>query len=123
MPALTRPRRAKIDAADAVEAFGALAQPTRLAAFRRLIAAAPEGIAAGALADELGTPHNTLSAHLAILAQAGLVTSRREGRSIRYSADLVGTRAVLHFLVADCCKGRPELCSPIADALNRSACC
>lgn len=64
--------------------FAALGQETRLAAFRRLQAAGSEGIAAGDLARDLGVPHNTLSAHLAILVNAGLATSERQSRSIIY---------------------------------------
>ena len=65
---------------------------------------------AGALAEAVGCPHNTLSTHVAILARAGLVTGTREGRTINYRADAAGTRALIAFLVIDCCEGRPELC-------------
>lgn len=105
----------------AVEAFGALAQETRLAAFRLLVEAGPEGIAAGDLARLLQVPHNTLSTHLAILARAGLLTPRREGRSVFYAADFAGMRALIAWLVQDCCKGRPELCVPLIEAA--SSCC
>ncbi len=122
MQAQIRPRPRKIDASQAVDAFGALAQPTRLAAFRRLVEAGPDGVGAGILAAELGTPHNTLSTHLAVLTRAGLVTSRREGRSVIYGVDFAGTQSLLRFLVADCCKGRPELCAPVASILARTCC-
>ncbi len=80
-------------------AFGALAQETRLA---------------------VQVPHNTLSSHLGILARAGLVVPRREGRSIFYAADFAGMRGLIAYLVQDCCKGRPEVCEPLIDAV---ACC
>jgi ArsR family transcriptional regulator len=107
----------------ATEAFGALAQPTRLAVFRLLINAGPEGIAAGVLAERLGIPHNTLSTHLGILSRARLLTSRRAGRSILYGPDIDGVRELLSFLVADCCNGRPELCAPLAQVVERASCC
>ena len=104
----------------AIEAFGALAQETRLAVFRLLVEAGPEGIPAGDLARLVQVPHNTLSSHLGILARAGLVAPRREGRSIFYAANFAGMRALIAYLVQDCCKGRPEVCGPLIDAV---ACC
>ena len=82
----------------------------------------PEGVAAGDIARELKLPHNTLSFHVAILARAGLVASRKEGRSILYSVDLDGTRALLDFLVEDCCRGRPELCGAITGTVRMEPC-
>lgn len=110
-----------MDANDTIEALAALAQPTRLEAFRRLAAAEPGGIAAGDLARRLDVPQNTLSAHLAVLARAGLATSDRQGRSIIYRADLPALRKVLLFLLQDCCDGRPEICTPLIAEL--SPCC
>ena len=108
----------------ATEAFGALAQDTRLAVFRLLVEAGAEGMPAGDIARCLGVPHNTMSTHLAQLTRAGLVRSRRESRSIIYMADLAGIRALLAFLVEDCCQGRPDACAPLLDAvLPLSACC
>ena len=75
-----------MDDAGTIDALSALAQPTRLDAFRRLVAAEPDGIAAGELARLLAVPQNTLSAHLAILVRAGLATSERRSRSIIYRA-------------------------------------
>ncbi|UZW56885.1 metalloregulator ArsR/SmtB family transcription factor [Sphingobium sp. JS3065] len=95
---------------DAVEALSALAHLHRLAVFRLLVQAGPDGLPAGEIAREVGALPNTLSTHLTILAQAGLIQSRREGRSIIYSADYDGMRRLLAFLVADCCAGRPEIC-------------
>lgn len=106
----------------AVVALGALAQESRLQVFRLLIRRGPGGMAAGEIARSLNVPHNTMSAQLAILSRAGLVTSRREGRSIIYATDLEGTRQLLSFLVEDCCRGSREVCEPlIASAL--AECC
>ena len=101
-----------MDANHAMAAFGALAQPTRLAAFRLLMAMAPEGLPAGHVASALGVPHTTLSTHLGILARAGLIRARRESRLVIYAADTDGARAVIGFLLEDCCRGRPEACLP-----------
>jgi len=106
----------------AVMALGALAQESRLKVFRLLIKRGPGGMAAGEIARNLAVPHNTMSAQLAILSRAGLVTSRRNGRSIIYAVDLDGTRQLLAFLVEDCCRGSPDVCEPlIASAL--AECC
>jgi len=105
----------------AIAALSALAQETRLAAFRALIAAGAEGMAAGRLAEQLSVPQNTLSTHLAMLAQAGLVTGERRSRSIIYRAEIDRLRDLMLFLIEDCCGGHPELCLPLADALR--PCC
>ena len=94
----------------ALAALAALGQPTRLSIFRLLVRKEPDGLSAGALAEAVGCPHNTLSTHVAILVRAGLVKGTREGRTITYRADPPGTRALIAFLVTDCCDGRPELC-------------
>ncbi|WP_340317152.1 ArsR/SmtB family transcription factor [Rhizorhabdus argentea] len=99
---------------DAVEALSALAHGSRLAVFRLLVRAGPDGVPAGELAREIGALPNTLSTHLTILGHAGLIRSRREGRSVIYAADYGGMRALLGFLVEDCCDGRPEICGPAA---------
>ena len=103
----------------AVEALSALAHTSRLAVFRLLVRAGSEGMAAGDIAREVGALPNTLSTHLTILGHAKLIQSRRDGRSVIYSADYDGMRGLLGFLVADCCAGRPEICG---DLLARSAC-
>lgn len=100
---------------DALLALAALAQPTRLAIFRRLVTAAPDGMAAGAVAEAVGCPANTLSGHIGLLARAGLVEGRRDGRSIVYRARLDGARLLVGFLMRDCCQGRPEVCGPIME--------
>ena len=97
----------------AVEALSALAHGSRLAVFRLLVRAGPDGMAAGDIAREIGALPNTLSSHLTILGHAGLVQSRRDGRSIIYSADYATMRGLLGFLVDDCCAGRPEICAPV----------
>ncbi len=96
----------------AIDALAALAQETRLVVFRLLVRQGPDGLAAGAIAEELGIPAPTLSFHLGQLSAAGLVVSRRAGRSIIYGANYAGMRELLDFLIQDCCQGRPELCLP-----------
>src|ERR1700693_2624437 len=90
-------------------AFAALAQPTRLQAFRKLIAAHPDGLPAGDIAHFCKVPHNTMSTHLAALLRGGLITVTREGRSMNYRANLEGFRGMIDFLMRDCCNGRPEI--------------
>ena len=106
-----------MDNQSALEAFAALSQPTRLDVFRLLIKAGEAGMSAGAIGETLGVRQNTMSANLAILARSGLIRSAREGRSIRYFADMEGVRRLLAFLMEDCCAGRPELCQPAIDAI------
>lgn len=102
-----------MDTTTAIAAFKALAQPTRLDTFRLLVRHEPQGIAAGELALELHVPQNTLSAHLAILARAEVVTSQRRGRQIIYRANLESLQALTLFLVQDCCGGDAELCRTV----------
>ncbi|MFN3523157.1 MAG: ArsR/SmtB family transcription factor [Phenylobacterium sp.] len=101
----------------AIEGLSALAHPGRLAVFRLLVQAGPEGLPAGEVARALDTPANTMSTQLAILARAGLVHSRREARSIIYSADYERIGGLIGFLMQDCCQGRPEVCAPLARQL------
>jgi len=74
-------------------------------------------MSAGDIGEVLGVRQNTMSANLAVLLQAGLVRNEREGRTIRYFADLDGTKELLTFLVADCCGGHPELCAQVMEAI------
>jgi ArsR family transcriptional regulator len=116
------PRGDKISAPHALAALAALGQPTRLEVFRLLMRKEPDGLPAGTIADAIGCPHNTLSSHLSILARSGLVQGTRDGRSIVYRADVDGMRALIAFMVTDCCEGHPELCN-LQDALRESARC
>ena len=88
-----------------IQALSALAQEHRLAAFRILVQAGPEGVAAGALADQLEVPPSSMSFHLAQLANAGLVTQRRKSRSILYSADYAAMNGLMGYLTENCCGG------------------
>lgn len=99
------------------EALTALGHADRLAVFRLLARHAPQEVRPGDLARALGLKPNTLSVHLATLSRAGLVTSRREGKAVLYRIDLERTSALIRFLVTDCCRGRPELCAPLAEQL------
>ncbi|CAN5440933.1 metalloregulator ArsR/SmtB family transcription factor [soil metagenome] len=96
----------------ALAALGALAQESRLQAFRMLVKEGPVGMPAGEISERLKVPPATLSFHLKELALAGLVRSERHGRSIRYAADMGGFDALVTYLREDCCRGRPELCCP-----------
>ncbi len=106
----------------ATRSLAALAQESRLSTFRLLVRAGGDGMPAGAIAGALGIPHNTLSTHLATLVNAGLIRSRRDGRSIIYSVDFDGTRWLLGFLLEDCCQGAPEVCTPVLDTLLADCC-
>lgn len=106
----------------ATDALAALAQESRLAAFRLLVRSGVAGMPAGDIAQALGIPHNTLSTHLAILTRAGLLRSQRDGRSIIYSVDFDGTRALLGFLIEDCCQGAPDVCGMALDSVLPSCC-
>jgi arsenate reductase len=101
--------------ANAIEGFGSLAQPTRLAAVRYLLAIHPESLSAGEIARRCNVPHNTMSTHLGILSRAGLIGVEKDGRSMKYRADVSGFRGLLRFLSQDCCNSRPELCGDAFD--------
>lgn len=90
-----------------IRALGALAQEHRLAAFRLLVQAGSDGIAAGVLAERIGVPASSMSFHLAQLANAGLVTQRRESRSVFYAADYAAMNALMAYLTENCCGGLP----------------
>jgi len=111
-----------MDISTTIKALAALAQESRLNAFRQLVRSGSDGLAAGEIARRLDIPHNTLSSHLAILVNAGLVRSHRESRSIIYSIDFDGTRALLFFLMEDCCQSNPEICAPVLDSLLPGCC-
>ena len=106
----------------AVVALAALAQDTRLAVFRLLVEAGPEGLPAGQIAENLAVPPATLSFHLKELSHAGLVHARQDGRFMIYSADFECMAALMSFLTRNCCKGMPSEClETMETALSR--CC
>ncbi len=105
-----------METSEAISALAALAQPTRLAAYRMLIAAEPEGLASGELARALRIPANTLSTHASVLARAGLVTGERDSRSVIYRANPGRVADLADFLTRDCCGGHPGKCAPAAGA-------
>ena len=111
-----------LTAPHALAALAALGQPTRLQVFQLLMRAEPDGRQAGAIATAIGCPHNTLSTHLAILARAGLVRGLRDGRAIVYRADVDGMRALLSYLVSDCCNQHPELCGFLTKSMSDCGC-
>jgi DNA-binding transcriptional ArsR family regulator len=104
-----------MESEQAILALAALAQSTRLGVFRLLVKHEPEGLAAGDIARAVAVPQNTMSAHLSILARAGLVMSERKSRSIIYRANLARFQDLTSFMVEDCCGGRAEQCAPIAE--------
>ena len=106
-----------MDRNTALVALSALSQETRLEVFRLLVRAGSQGLLAGEVSDQLGVRQNTMSTNLSILHQAGLVKNIREGRTIRYFADMDGMRGLLGFLMQDCCGGRPELCQSVIDEI------
>lgn len=110
-----------MESIDAIASFAALSQETRLKAFQLLVRHEPEGLPAGDIARRLGVPHNTMSAHLAVLARAGWVVSQRQSRSIVYRVDLEHVKETIRFLVRDCCAGHPEVCEPVVDLLANVA--
>ena len=105
----------------AVTALSALAHEGRLAIFRLLVQAGVEGLPAGEIARRRDVLPNTLSASLNVLSHAGLISSRREGRSIIYTAEYAAMRELLAFLMEDCCAGSAEICEPLV-AIARGCC-
>ena len=111
----------KIDESQALAAFAALSQETRLKMVRALVVAGSEGLAAGAVGEAVGASSSSASFHLANLERAGLVQSRREARSIIYSANYDGLAELVGFLMRDCCQGHPDICIPAAEVA--ASCC
>src|ERR1700742_4412441 len=103
-----------MEKADAIAALAALAQDNRLDVFRLLVQAGPEGMPAGAVAEALGLAPNTLTFHFDRLRTAGLVTVRREGRSMIYAARYETMNDLLGFLTDNCCGGVSDKCAPAA---------
>lgn len=112
-----------MESKDAIARLAALAQESRLEVFRLLVRAGPQGVAAGDIARSLDITPNTLSSQLNILSNAGLIASRRDGRSIIYAARYDTMSELLRYLMEDCCQGRAEVCAPLAEVAARSACC
>jgi ArsR family transcriptional regulator len=111
-----------MDEKQALDAFAALSQETRLQIVRVLVVAGPEGMPAGMIGETLGAKSSRLSFHLTHLEHAGLVQSQREGRSIRYTATYGALAGLIAFLMRDCCQGRPEVCTPALAALAACEC-
>ena len=103
----------------AVAILAALAQDSRLDVFRLLVEAGPEGMPAGHIAVSLKLPPSALTFHLDRLREAGLVTVRRDGRSMVYAAQFTAMTALVAYLTDHCCQGRLELCSPKPRAASR----
>jgi DNA-binding transcriptional ArsR family regulator len=106
-----------MDVIEALEALSALSNETRLWVFRLLVQAGHDGMTAGEIADHLSSRQNTMSSHLKFLVQAGLISSHREGRHVRYRADYDTIKSLVLFLMQDCCQGRAEVCRPVAELL------
>jgi ArsR family transcriptional regulator, arsenate/arsenite/antimonite-responsive transcriptional repressor len=98
----------------ALAALAALAQENRLDVFRLLVEAGPDGLPAGSVAGALGLAPNTLTFHFDRLREAGLVTVRRDGRSMIYAARFDRMNALIGYLTENCCQGRPAQCAPAA---------
>jgi ArsR family transcriptional regulator len=110
----------KLNDKQAVTALAALAQESRIQAFRLLVRHGERGLPAGEIAEALGVPPASLSFHLSQLTQGGLIDSRRNGRSISYFIHIEGIQSLMAYLTEDCCGGRAELCLPGAEM---QACC
>lgn|SRR5688572_20030014 len=109
-----------MDERQALSAFGALSQETRLRIVRMLVVAGPDGMAAGIIADKAGVSPSNVSFHLKELERAGLITQQRESRSIVYNASFDALGGLIRFLMEDCCGGNAEICAP---ALDVATCC
>jgi ArsR family transcriptional regulator len=102
-----------MDQIDALAALAALAHPTRLDAFRRLVQHEPNGLPTGALVEASGLTQSTFSTHLAVLAKVRLVEAEKQGRQQIQRANINTLRGLMTFLAKDCCQGRAELCEPL----------
>jgi DNA-binding transcriptional ArsR family regulator len=109
-----------METANAIAAFAALSQSTRLEAFRLLVRAGPKGLPALEISRQLDTKPSTLSGHLSILKHAGVLTATRHQREIHYAANLSCVNALVQFLIADCCGGQIENCSEIVALLDNA---
>ncbi len=110
-----------MDEKQALDAFGALSQETRLKIVRMLVMAGEAGMAAGAISAAVGASSSRTSFHLAHLERSGLISSRREARSIVYMANFDGLSGLVDFLMRDCCQGHPLMVAGVNEATE--ACC
>jgi DNA-binding transcriptional ArsR family regulator len=106
-----------MDVSAALRTLDALSHETRLWAFRLLVQAGPVGLSAGDVAENLSIRQNTMSSHLKQLAAAGLIDSRRDGRSVFYRANYHTVQRLLVFLMEDCCGGHDAVRQPVAEYL------
>ena len=104
-----------MDKTNALAAFAALSQETRLDTLVLLVKAGPAGVPAGEIARHLGVRHNLMSQHLNVLSQAGLVASERQGRSILYRVRFDALRGLSGYLLSECCQGLPEIIGGLED--------
>lgn len=111
-----------MESRQAIEALSALAQEHRLAIFRLLVIAGPDGMGAGDIAEQIGLAKPTLSFHLKELRAANLIDGRRNGRAINYALREKGVSDLFEFLMADCCRGRAELCGDATHSASSSCC-
>tara|TARA_R110000787_G_scaffold25757_1_gene72181 strand:+ start:15654 stop:15983 length:330 start_codon:yes stop_codon:yes gene_type:complete len=109
-----------MDSTQALDAFSALSQQTRLDVFRLLVKAGTNGLLSGEIGERLEVRQNTMSANLAVLLRAGLIRNERQGRTIRYYANFETMNGLLAFLMEDCCGGRPDLCQPVIDQITNT---
>ncbi|BCH67030.1 transcriptional regulator [Agrobacterium vitis] len=109
-----------MDQKQALSAFAALSQETRLLIVRMLVVAGPDGMAAGALAEKIDVSPSNISFHLKELEHSGLIAAQRQSRSIIYTANYAALGGLVRFLMEDCCSGHPEICAPVAEL---AVCC
>ena len=107
-----------MDILSAVASLEALAHETRLGAFRLLVQAGPDGMAAGDIAERMDARQNTMSSHLAKLQRAGIISRQRDGRHIIYRADFDALGGLIVYLMKDCCGGNADVCIPVAASLE-----
>ncbi|MVA33471.1 ArsR/SmtB family transcription factor [Agrobacterium vitis] len=109
-----------MDQKQALSAFAALSQETRLLIVRMLVVAGPDGMAAGALAEKIDVSPSNISFHLKELEHSGLIGAQRQSRSIIYTANYAALGGLVLFLMEDCCSGHPQICAP---SIELAACC
>jgi len=107
---------------DSIEALAALAHPGRMAVFRLLVRRHPDGVQPSEIADSLQMRRNTLSTHLTTMKRAGLLTTERDGRAVFCRIDVAAVGDLIHYMTADCCRGRPDLCAALQfDEIGKGA--